>query len=156
MAVREAARFEVIRRLRELGQQDLADGFEGDGESRRAAIDRLQGALQGLQSIDADTPEVLEAAAASAQLWQREVVADRDELLPAAARVLGPPGRRGLPSARSVRARSTLHPHPKASWYDGITALTYLRAALDHFQNSTYDVFSPALGDLEEHTPGPS
>jgi len=73
------------------------DGREGPG-------DHVEDALELLEVQDRATADLLGS-------WE------------AAREVLGPPGERGLPSARGVRTHSVTHPNPTPKWYDTVGPL---------------------------------
>lgn len=155
MAVREAARTAVAARLAEVGETQLADLFEDNGLARRLAISRLEEELRGLWAIDVASRELIDAAEHLDELWRSEVGRERNRLLPTAAEALGPPGQRGLPSARAIRAESTIHPRPSPRWYDRFGPAKAVRACFQYWRNTMGDTLSPAVEGLDDHTPGP-
>jgi hypothetical protein len=154
IAVREAARVAVARRLRDAGEGALAEAFEEGGPERRAAIGRLEEQLRGIWAIEISQRPLIDAAEEVVEIWRGEVERERTCLLPEAAAALGASGRRGLPSARSIRAQSTIHPRSRPRWYDAIPPIKAARACYQYWRNTMGDTLSPAVGAFEDHTPG--
>ena len=122
LAVREAAKEALVRRLREDGHNDLASKLDGDAVSRREHIATLDELARGQQAISLNFPEIDQVIVDLGSIFDRESSSDQDTLAQA-ARLLGPAGKRGLPSARSVRLQSVTHPDPVPRWYDRISRL---------------------------------
>jgi hypothetical protein len=152
-ALRESAKEALAGHLRSRHDHELAARVEGDGVARRAAIDRLDEAIRGLQAISANTPEITEALRRLGEIFDAEVGEDR-KLLPELTQILGKPGERGLPSARHVRTHSPTRPSPTPKWYDRVGPIKAVRALYDHLRGSPSGGTSPGLDNGREHTPG--
>jgi hypothetical protein len=155
LAVRESAKEAVVGRLRDVDRGDLADMVEGDGVTRREAIGRLDELARGHQAITLNTPEIDHAVEDLAAIFDQERPEDVRTLLPQIRALLGPPGERGLPSARHVRTHSTTHPSPIPRWFDRVGPLKAMRALYDHLRAAPSGGTSPAVDEGREHLPGP-
>ena len=155
LAVREAAKQAIASRLDETGHGDLAARIEGNGPARRQAIDRLEELERGRMAITLNSIELGEAVANVAGFFASEAPAENEELIPAAEQALGEPGKRGLPTARSVRMQSVTHPNPSPVWYERIAPLKAVMALYQHLRGSPTGGTSPGVSHGREHLPGP-
>jgi hypothetical protein len=155
LAVREAAKQDVVGRLQKVGHPELAARLEREGPQRREAIARLDEAARGMQAINLNNPDVDRAIQETGAVFRRDVLTERDDILPAIQDVLGPAGERGLPSARYVRMRSATHPSRTPRWFDKIGPIKAVRALYDHLRASPAGGTNPRVDRAREHTPGP-
>lgn len=154
LAVRDAAKEDVVRRLREVGEADLAGRLEGDGPRRRAAIARFDEAARGMQAISMNQPQVDLAILDLMSILRGEFQVERDAI-PAAEAALGPNGERGLPGARSVRMRADTHPSATPSRLERVFLVKALRAFFNSMRSTPSGGTRPQLDAGREHTPGP-
>lgn len=155
MAVREAAKQDVVARLHEVGQSDLADRLEADGPARRKAIARLDETARGHQAINLNYPDTDRAVADLAKVYRRESQAEQSDILPAVSAALGGPSERGLPGSRSVQRRSDPHPNPVPKWYDKVKAVKVIVSFYDHLRSTPSGGTSPRVDKGREHVPEP-
>jgi hypothetical protein len=155
VAVREAAKRDIVAALRALGEDALADRLDGDGEARRAAIDRVDEKARGMQAINMNTPPVDKAVLALDAIVRSEVGTEDRDVIPAVRPLFGRSGQPELPGARSVRMRSATHPSRTGRWYEGIKPLQAVSALYDHLRSSPSGMTNPDVDSGREHTPGP-
>jgi hypothetical protein len=155
LAVREGAKAAIVPRVAEAGDTELAQRLEADGRTRREAIDRLEEAGRGYQAINMNNAEIDEAVGHLEAIFREEIRNEEAEILPAVGRLLGPPPRSGMPSARAVRLRSGTHPSPTPRWFDKVVPLQMVRALYDHLRSSPSGLTDPDVDRGREHIPGP-
>jgi hypothetical protein len=155
LAVRESAKQAISKRLREVGHDDMADRFEGDGPRRRQLIDRFEDLIKGQQPIMANTPDHDELVMALQAVFNEEVGPEQEQWLPEARRVLGAPGERGLPTARRVRMVADTHPSPQPGFVDKVGPLRAVRALYDHLRGLPGGGTNEAVDIGKSHRPGP-
>lgn len=155
LAVREEAKQQIVARLDEVGQGDLARRLEGDGPARRSEIDDLEAVTRGHQAITLNTPEADIAVERVLNRARAEIGEDGGGLLDAVAGALGPAGERGLPGDRAVRMHSVTRPSPHPRWYDRVGPLKAARAWYDHLRGTPHGMVSPDVDAAREHQPGP-
>jgi len=83
----------------------------------------------------------------------REMDLETNETVPAVRQLLGPSGKRGLPSARHVRTHSPTYPSPVPRWYDKIGPLKAIRALYDHLRTAPSGATAPGVDEGREHLP---
>jgi hypothetical protein len=154
LAVREAAKESLVRRMREAGQQELATKLDSDATSRRERLATLDELARGHQAVSLNFPEIDAVVADLSAVFQRERPDDEGINLPEAAALLGPAGKRGLPSARSIRMQSVTHPHPVPRWYDRVPVIKAFEAFYDHLRSAPSGVLHPGVDRAREHLPG--
>jgi hypothetical protein len=71
LAVRETAIADIVDRLKDVGQPDLAASLEGGGVERRQAIDELDETVRGLQAINLNNPMTVAALENIAEIVRR-------------------------------------------------------------------------------------
>jgi hypothetical protein len=155
LAVREAAKEALVRRIRRTGHDDLATNLDGDGVARRERLAALDELARGHQAMSLNFPAIDAVVADLAARFAGEREKDESTFLPAAAAELGPPGKRGLPSARSVRMQSMTHPSPVPRWYDRVPAVKAFLAFYDHLRSAPSGAANPGVDNAREHLPGP-
>lgn len=155
LAVREAAKGALVRRMREAGQEELATKLDSDVPSRRERLATLDELARGHQALSLNFPEIDDVVAHLSDVFQRERPDDEGINLPEAAALLGPPGKRGLPSARSIRMQSVTHPRPVPRWYDSVPPIKAVQAFYDHLRSAPSGVLNPGVDRAREHLPGP-
>jgi hypothetical protein len=155
LAVRESAKQALSARLREVGANELADRFEGDGRRRRELIDRFEDLIKGQQPIMANTPDHDELVIALQALFHEEAGPELEQWLPEARKVLGETGERGLPAGRRVRMLADTHPSPEPGFVDKVGPLRAVRALYDHLRGLPGGGTNSAVDIGESHRPGP-
>jgi hypothetical protein len=155
LAVREAAKGALVRRMREAGQEELATKLDSDASSRRERLATLDELARGHQALSLNFPEIDDVVADLSAVFQRERPDDEGINLPEAAALLGPSGKRGLPSARSIRMQSVTHPRPVPRWYDRVPIIKAVQAFYDHLRSAPSGVLNPGVDRAREHLPGP-
>ena len=154
LAVREAAKEALVRRLREAGQDELGAKLDGDGIWRRELLAALDELARGQQAISLNFPEIDATVTDLGSVFDHEREADKACLSEAAA-LLGPRGKRGLPKARSVQMQSVTHPNPVPRWYDRVRLIKVFHAFYDHMRTAPSGVANPGVDGAREHLPGP-
>ncbi len=155
LAVREAAKESVVRRIKQTGHEDLATKLEGDGISRRQRLAALDELARGHQAMALNFPEIDAVVADLAAIFEHERENDETAYLPEAAAWLGPPGKRGLAGARSIQMQSMTHPSPVPRWYDRVPVVKAFLAFYDHLRSAPSGVANPGVDRAREHLPGP-
>ena len=153
LAVREAAKEFVSKRLAETGHAELSQRLEGDGPGRRQAIARLDELTRGLEAINVNRPDIDEAVNELGGIFEAEAKAEREDLLPSIRQALGPAAERDLPSPRHVRTHSPTHPSPVPRWYDKVGPLKAVRARYDQLRGTPHSGTVPDVDSPREHTP---
>lgn len=153
LAVREEAIGQVVRRLERLGSSERAAELDGDGTHRRELIAGLDEQVRGVLPWGTNNPQVDTVLEELGPVLDAEQETHR-RLLPTLGQELGPPGERGLPSARYVRAHAVTHVNPTPAWYDKIGPLRAVRALYDHLRGHPGAGLAPSVGDALKHVPG--
>lgn len=156
LAVREAAKADVVARLRADGHDDLADRVEGNGVQRREAIRRLDEEVRGRVAMNLNHTDVDHAVMAVGEIFDDEAGDDADVVAAAASAIGGEPGDRGLPSVKSVQARSRTHPDTEEGALTKLKPLQAVRALYEHLRGTPTGGTSPGVDGSREHLPGPT
>ena len=155
LAVREAAKQAIRHRLVKAGHEDLAKRLDGDGLRRRVAIERLETLQRGRMAMNLNDGAVAEAVETAASIFRAERPIEESEIVPAAERLLGKPGHRGLPRAASVRMQALTRPSPVPTWYERIPPLKAMLALYQHLRDVPHGLTHPGVAEGREYLPGP-
>jgi hypothetical protein len=142
-ALRQAAKADVARLLRELGAGGLADDFARHLTEFRRLLDCLDELARGVEPNGvAASVEFAGAVGRLAALVRADLDVEPERTVPHIAAVLGP-NRAKLHSAKWVHHHAPTHPSPEGRWYDHIPVLVRIQARYDHLRGFPWPRSTP-------------
>ena len=154
LAVREAAKDALVRRLREDGHNDLASKLDGDAVSRREHIATLDELARGQQAISLNFPEIDQVIVDLGSIFDRESSPTRTpwRKLPAC---WGQPASGGCPAPGASVCKASLTLTPSLGGMTGSPVLKAIRAFYDHLRTAPSGAVNPTVDTAREHLPDP-
>jgi hypothetical protein len=133
-AVRVAAKRDIERVLRKVGQDGLADQFTSHLRRARELLDRIDELGRGVEAVGlSGSGEFAGTVSELARTMGSDLGTEPATLAPRVAAALGDE-RKKLRSAKYVVAHAPTHPGTTQRWYDDIPILARLHALYDHLR----------------------
>lgn len=146
-AIRLAAQSDVVRGLRQAGQERIAEVLGKHVIEVRGVIDRLDEHSRGMSALDLRYSDDFDSAVADLRhLWRSEFRAESEFSLDRVRTALGP-GRSQLHSAHHVAKHAPLHPARHRHWYHRVQPIVRIHSLYDllrSFPTAESTVFSDA------------
>ena len=142
-AIRVAAKTDIARVLRDVGDDGLADDLTRHLPEARRLLDRLDELARGVDAMGvAASAPFAGAVGELAALIRADLQAEPDRMMPGIAAALGH-HRAELHSARWVNHHAPTHPGSGERWYDAIPVLVRVHARYDHLRGFPWADSSP-------------